>query len=176
MLPNTKTTSHVDLTWVIQATFGFDRHNYDGLPSTSVPSFWSLPLALGSHQVGGSGIMVVLGSVFGAVHCTAWNSVFPTSTERFMWRLSAAIMVAIPSLAFLNLLLESLMVAVRAGPKSKQGQFQRTVLRTSIVLMVLSPFYILTRLMLVVLLVMGLRSFPPAVFKDVNWSTYIPHI
>ncbi|KAJ7903369.1 hypothetical protein B0H14DRAFT_2664676 [Mycena olivaceomarginata] len=36
--------------------------------------------------------------------------------------------------------------------------------------------YVLARIPLLFLPFMALRSLPPAVFADINWSVYIPHL
>ncbi|KAJ6481028.1 hypothetical protein C8R45DRAFT_1215885 [Mycena sanguinolenta] len=122
-----------------------DRY-YDPLSSTSLPPplFWSLPLN-SDRQHGVICAMTLVGTLFGAVHCVAWNTIFPTAIEMWMWRSCSSLIAAIPGLVSLQLLLP-------------------------FACMVGTPTYIAARLILIVLPFASLRSLPPSAFMDVNWS------
>ncbi|KAJ7860428.1 hypothetical protein B0H14DRAFT_3446095 [Mycena olivaceomarginata] len=70
---------------------------FDPLSSSSVP----LILALGAiSETDNTGSLIaegMVGMVFGAIHCIAWNSSFPTAEEKWMWRSCALVVAAIPA-------------------------------------------------------------------------------
>nr|GAT57170.1 predicted protein [Mycena chlorophos] len=100
------------------------------------------------------------GAVFGAIHCTAWNSHFPTVMEMWMWRVAALCVAAAPLLLALQIFLESTLPGLDFLP---------------LFMIPLTGVYILARLVLMVLPFTSLRSLSPRVFVDVDWSVYIPH-
>ncbi|KAJ6472555.1 hypothetical protein C8R45DRAFT_1164275, partial [Mycena sanguinolenta] len=148
------------------AIFGFSAEKqYDPLPS-----FWSLPLDLDDSPFG---ILILVGTLFGAVHCAGWNADFPTKAEMWMWRAYSSAIAATPFIIFFNGLL---LVAV-APISLFKGTMPSTV---QLVLQgclggVGIAMYVLARLLLIVLPLIGLRSLPQSAFMDVNWSMYIPH-
>ncbi|KAF7370038.1 hypothetical protein MSAN_00633800 [Mycena sanguinolenta] len=148
--------------------WGFSETDYRPLSSVSVPSYWSIEnqFDLGA----GAGILLApVGAVFGAVHCAAWDAVFPTLTEMWIWRTSSLAIVAIPGLISL--------LTVIAMLDSEDEDWVSVVSAAAVVIVMLGgPIYIAARLILIVLPFVELRLLPPSVFVDVNWSTYIPHI
>jgi hypothetical protein len=82
----------------------WDISEYDPLLSTSVPSFWSLLRdEIGDIQgyVAPLAIEALVGAVFGAIHCAAWNADFPTAVEKWIWRSCSSLIVAIPAVILL---------------------------------------------------------------------------
>ncbi|KAJ6449593.1 hypothetical protein C8R45DRAFT_1130766 [Mycena sanguinolenta] len=160
------TISHVQLSpfnRLFGAIFGFDTDEYQPLASTSVPSLWYIPLGA-KFESGALFIMTLVGTVFGAVHCAAWNVVFPTLTEMWLWRVSSPAITAMPGIT-------SLLFLMTVG-----NELDLVLAAFFIILVVWSPMYIPARVILIVLPFASLRSLPPSAFVDVNWSTYIPHI
>ncbi|KAF7369970.1 hypothetical protein MSAN_00626900 [Mycena sanguinolenta] len=148
----------------IGAQYG-DR--YDPLSSVSVPSFWSTENNEEFESVTSADILLVLvGAMFGAVHCAAWNAIFPTLAEMWIWRTSSLVIVVIPGLTALFVLM-AMSDSDRLKRVSKAGG--TTALLTI-------PIYIAARLILIILPLAELRSLPASAFVDVNWSTYIPHL
>ncbi|KAF7369983.1 hypothetical protein MSAN_00628200 [Mycena sanguinolenta] len=146
---------------VVTAIFGFSTNDYHPLSSVSVPSFWSV-----TYETEGGTIFVLtlVGAVFGAIHCAAWNAIFPTPAEMQIWRTSSSIIVTIPSF---TLLLLPLLIVIIVNPESKIESASMALA---------GPLYIAARLILIVLPLAELRSLPALAFVDINWSTYIPHI
>jgi hypothetical protein len=70
---------------------------FDPLSSPSVPSFWALGAISETNNTGSLIAEGMVGIVFGAIHCIAWNSSFPTAEEKWMWRSCALIVAAIPA-------------------------------------------------------------------------------
>ncbi|KAF7369977.1 hypothetical protein MSAN_00627600 [Mycena sanguinolenta] len=138
---------------------------YKPLSSVSVPSFWSLTIR--NRVDGGDILLFLVGTVFGVIHCAAWNAVFPTHREMWIWRMSALVIIAVP-------VLTSLIVLMPMGPSVPPDSLLGRVLGIIIILVIL--IYIAARLILIVLPLAELRCLPASAFVDVNWSTYIPHI
>jgi hypothetical protein len=42
--------------------------------------------------------------LFGLIHCVGWSLVFPSDTERLIWRVSAVIISALPVLILVSIL------------------------------------------------------------------------
>jgi hypothetical protein len=147
------------------------HHNckYDPLSSTSVPSFWSLPGNNLDNIQGGLpfAIEVLVGTVFGAIHCAAWNTDFPAALEKWMWRSCSSLIVAIPAIILLLLVLNTFI-------DLKESQLGEAILVMGILILI--SIYIIARLILIILPLIALRSLPSGAFVDVNWSVYIPHL
>jgi hypothetical protein len=147
-----------------------DSYEYDPLSSTSIPSFWSLSASEVNNIQGRFlpfAIEGLVGTVFGAIHCAAWNADFPTTAERWMWRSCSSMIVAIPAV----IVLIGVLSAITDVDESQLGDAM-----TTIGLIVPIPIYIITRLILITLPLVALRSLPPGALMDVNWSVYIPHL
>ena len=117
-------------------------------------------------------VLGLLGCVFGAIHCLAWNSPFPTSQERLAWRICSAATVAIPGMIVLVLqCLGSILVCISifcdAG-KFIAGKY--FFVQTSVGLA-----YILGRITLFILALIELRALPTDAFRTVDWTKYFPH-
>ncbi|KAF8193827.1 hypothetical protein K438DRAFT_1513959, partial [Mycena galopus ATCC 62051] len=174
-IPNSQ--SRTFLGGVLLVLGGFRENRDDDLSSrTSVPLFWSLPMDVkkANHSIG---IIALVGIVFGAVHCAAWDVVFPSAAEMWLWRSCSSVITAIPVFFMLQRFL-----LLRVVKKFKAHPFSHILLGHLIVKMTLLqtwteiPLYILARLILIVLPLVALRALTPSTFVDVNWSTYIPHI
>ncbi|KAJ7620385.1 hypothetical protein FB45DRAFT_150362, partial [Roridomyces roridus] len=138
--------------------------------AASVPDFWSLPRDTPTDMSAGL-FPVLTGSMFGAVHCAAWNTNFTTPVEIWMWRVCSAIIVATPPVWFLYLrIVSSRRIRGRARTYRILGTFWRYWT------FFLLSLYILARLFLIALPLAELRSLPSSAYMDVNWATYIPHI
>ncbi|KAF7370037.1 hypothetical protein MSAN_00633700 [Mycena sanguinolenta] len=147
---------------ILSATFGYSEDEYHPLSSVSVPSFWSLSddIAQSTAII----ILILVGTLFGAIHCTAWNAIFPTPAEMWIWRTSSLVIVAIPGLTFLLPLMGVIII-----DRAHESAFR-------LIMALASPIYIAARLVLLALPLAELRSLPASAFVNVNWSTYIPHI
>ncbi|KAJ7153983.1 hypothetical protein C8R43DRAFT_885362, partial [Mycena crocata] len=105
------------------------------------------------------------GTIFGAIHCAAWNADFPSGTEKWMWRPAALVVAALPSiLAFI----------MSVAPSLEQDSAWYKI--GSAALLFLLALYPIARLVLVVLPFIALRDPPFGALKGVNWSMYIPHL
>ncbi|KAJ7722096.1 hypothetical protein B0H16DRAFT_1601105 [Mycena metata] len=142
---------------MIGAIYGAD--NYDPASSDCVPLLWSTPASFFRSFL----LEALVAMIFGAIHCTAWRTVFPSSIEMWLWRVSALIVTAIPSLMAL--------VQVTRPPTP----LERTALIEALFLGTLL-LYIFCRVVLIVLPFLTLRDLPPGALMDINWTDDIPHV
>ncbi|KAF7369946.1 hypothetical protein MSAN_00624200 [Mycena sanguinolenta] len=137
---------------------------YKPVSSVSVPSFWSIENnETNVSDTGADPLLLLVGTLLGAIHCTAWNAIFPTPAEMWIWRTSSLAIAALPSLTFFFF------------PLTLTGSdcLEATV---NVIMTLAIPIYIAARLILIGLPFAELRSLPASAFMDVNWSTYIPHL
>ncbi|KAJ6570919.1 hypothetical protein DFH09DRAFT_1362541 [Mycena vulgaris] len=124
--------------------------DYDpGTVATSVPSFWSMEKDIdGEYLAIAFLIQCLVGILFGAIHCAAWNTHFPSTTKMWMWRACSLSVAALPVTDDECYGDKSVFITINA------------------VLMI----YTLARLSLIVLPFTALRQLPPGVFTDVTWG------
>ena len=118
-------------------------------------------------------VLMLLGCVFGAIHCLAWNSPFPTPQERLAWRICSAATVVIPGLIFFALTW-FVLVIVCIGLFCNAGAFFTGSL-VQVICHSIALAYVLGRITLVILAFIGLRALPADVFRTVDWTKYFPH-
>ncbi|KAJ7130499.1 hypothetical protein C8R44DRAFT_872292 [Mycena epipterygia] len=142
---------------------------YLPIASTSVPTFWSTDQ---KEANGDDGIALLveflIGTIFGVIHCVAWNADFPSTIEMWMWR-ACSLMVAVTPV-FIGF--------VTALGISVHGTVIEDTLTAilGIIGLVSIPLYIIARLFLITIPFTSLRALPPGAFIDVDWSVYIPHL
>ncbi|KAJ3966650.1 hypothetical protein EV361DRAFT_1012475, partial [Lentinula raphanica] len=100
--------------------------------------------------------------VFGAIHCAAWDFVFPTKVERTLWRICASIATFVPLL----LICYDFMV----NRLKKKSVILGLVMGYAIL------FYVLARSVLVGQAFVALRKLPSTSFETVEWVTFLLHI
>lgn len=104
--------------------------------------------------------------VFGAIHLFAWSYHFPSETEQALWRITSAITAGLPAIWVITFLM---FVCGLGG--------ENFVISLSVILSTIAiPFYVLSRIMILALAVLSLRSLPSSVYETVRWTTFIPHI
>ncbi|KAJ7073038.1 hypothetical protein C8F01DRAFT_1300934 [Mycena amicta] len=145
---------------------------------TAVPTFWAN--ADNARPEFGVGLIMecLVGVLFGCIHCAAWNAHFSSDIEKWMWRSSALAVAALPlvlSLLFMWIAVIILVMGVVAVAELEATNIRR---KTPIpkILVVVVPIYLVARLFLIMLPFTALRHLPPAVFMDVDWTVYIPHL
>ncbi|KAK0430523.1 hypothetical protein EV421DRAFT_1721499 [Armillaria borealis] len=135
--------------------------------------------------------IVVVGSVFGAIHCAAWSFSFPSHAEKILWRFSS-VAVLIGLLAPVCIGLSGIITRLLAkwmpdGPKLcvPQSWQEHPLWDTSKTVTDFKPLkfgalglavYITARISLIILALIQLRSLPPLALNTIQWNTYIPHI
>ncbi|KAJ6584382.1 hypothetical protein B0H19DRAFT_1104886 [Mycena capillaripes] len=113
-------------------------------------------------------IEALVGTIFGVIHCAAWNARFPSATEMWIWRSCSLTVAAIP------ILLEVIFISTAILYTQNSWKVYAIILGT--IFWVTIPIYTGARLFLIVLPFTTLRGLPPRAFVDVNWSMYIPHV
>ncbi|KAG1726488.1 hypothetical protein EDD22DRAFT_443078 [Suillus occidentalis] len=104
----------------------------------------------------------VSGMMFGAIHCLGWNYLFQTPKEQLSWR------VASVGITFVPLIFAITPPLIQARSLSKLALLSLTFISTS--------FYILSRVAIIVLMFLSLRSLPPCAYVGVPWTIFIPHV
>ena len=155
--------------WAGVYILGIQDHYFDLSKASKVPMFWAGRLdvrLLGQASLGPS----ILGAAFGAVHCIAWWSEFPSYAEQLIWRASCVVMIIVPLLVAIVCYL--VIISERIGDLGN-------VLLTLFLMfpLALSPWlYVAARIATSVIAFATMRSLPPSVFSVVDWTTFIPHI
>jgi len=136
---------------------GNSGREYENLNLKRVTTFYPD----GWAEVSFRGIFVGAGVVlaFGGIHCIGWSFTFPSRSEQLLWRIASVSIVSIPIIIPLSILLNDI---------------AENLIGISIVLLLAS--YILSRLALLVLPFLCLRSLPPAAYHVVHWTSFIPHV
>ncbi|TFK61781.1 hypothetical protein BDN72DRAFT_429304 [Pluteus cervinus] len=122
----------------------------------------------------------LIGVIFAGIHFIAWNSDFPTHVELLLWRSSSLVVFVVPFLVgLLGLLLNDFDFNGNDAWRFRgMGAVRETVLKaTRWALYRLGPIlYILARVSLIIQAFISLRDLQPEVFKNVAWTSYIPHL
>jgi hypothetical protein len=111
-----------------------------------------------------------LASLFGAVHCISWAFTFPSPGLQTIWRVCSVFIVSSP-----------LMVAIMPALYWCFGFDQATNKFTTAILVlfntfILSPLYIVARIILLVIAFRSLSTIPASGHQSIEWADFIPHI
>ena len=138
----------------------------------------------------GSVLFPAVGIFFGGVHCFAWSFPFPTSREKVLWRVCAVYCTASPFIVppILALLTRRRTVRSDVAPPRVEPTRSCTDLHPMInfvfgLIAVISSFlvfssmifYVICRIILVVLTFTSLRAPPTGVFEATSWTSFFPH-
>ncbi|KIM21513.1 hypothetical protein M408DRAFT_80482 [Serendipita vermifera MAFF 305830] len=115
----------------------------------------------------------ILGAAFGAIHCVAWLSEFPSRAELILWRISCVAMMSVPFLVIITCVLG---VIDRRMEGKTPMWINVTFGICAILLLPSSLLYAASRMTTLVIAFTTLRSLPPAALTDVDWTTFIPHV
>ncbi|KIK53919.1 hypothetical protein GYMLUDRAFT_922503 [Collybiopsis luxurians FD-317 M1] len=101
--------------------------------------------------------------MFGAIHCAAWTSKFPSTAEEVLWKVCSLLVTCVPMyLAWVNII-------VNIHPNLPTWVW-RSIKWVSMGTLFM---YILARLSLIVQSFVSLRDLPPGIFKAVQWTNFI---
>jgi hypothetical protein len=125
--------------------------------------------SLTSSEYSSMFLVATITIVFGAIHCIGWSFDSPSVIERTLWRFASLCITGIPIL-----FVPFLVLGNAFDTFILQDQFNDFCENTAITLLFF--LYILSRLALLVLPFLCLRSLPPAAFYIVHWVSFIPHI
>ena len=125
-------------------------------------------------------LLVVLGSIFGAIHCAGWNFPFPTYTYQLLWRITSFIVtivpITVPACFFVALVIRNFKNAVlRESTRFELPSLYDIATIPQFVGAFFGLIYIAARLILLGLALVLLRDQPSSAFIDVDWTRYYPH-
>ena len=109
-------------------------------------------------------LCVILASIFGSLHCLAWNSPFPSPAERLVWRAAAIACIALPPL-----------ILWHYRHSTARCIFYPRCVTMKRMMYFLCGLYLVARLMLLVVAFTALRELPAETYKTVNWARYLPN-
>lgn len=112
-----------------------------------------------------------LSVVYGALHCAAWDYHFPTTAEKFLWRFTCIVLVALilfPFFWYMNLM-EELKVEVNPSVKVRKA-FEN--IGAGCLVLGLTVF----RAFIVIESFISLRALPVGTFLMPEWLQMIPHL
>jgi len=119
---------------------------------------------------------IVVATIFGGIHCVAWDYQFPAandasnSVELFFWRVGCVIITAFP------LFICGLVVIIE-WLKSFDSHFAHAVSIIPVLAGGICGFlYVLARVALLILAYKSLDVLPHAAYRDVYWTSFIPHV
>jgi hypothetical protein len=156
------------LTWPflkpLYVMLSYDDDGYDKRVDTFYPDNWVTASADFSIL-----LVVTITVAFGGIHCIGWSFNFPSSLERTFWRVASLSITCLPILIPLLTPLGS-----RVDKVLLREQFGNLCLHMSFILPL--SIYVLSRLVLLAIPLLSLRSLPPAAFHIVHWTAIIPHV
>lgn len=121
----------------------------------------------------------LIATVFGGIHCAGWKFVFPSHTEKIIWRVASSIISLIPCVIFIALIPATLWVyKINHGlPASKTTQVLAGI-GTQVWRLVrkVLPIYLLARVILLLEAFIALRDLPQGAYVQVKWLRFVPHI
>ncbi|KAG2340255.1 hypothetical protein BDR05DRAFT_984127 [Suillus weaverae] len=116
------------------------------------------------------------GVVFGAVHCLGWN-VFLRRTEQILWRVASIGATCSPLMTFFAFALPAFTGILMMTQDRYTCVLDPFISAFAKVFTKLGKLlYICSRLTMLVLVFMSLRSLPPGAYDTVAWIKHIPHI
>ncbi|KAF8175516.1 hypothetical protein K438DRAFT_1682463 [Mycena galopus ATCC 62051] len=118
-------------------------------------------------------ITVLVGLLFGTIHCVAWSFPFPSHTEVILWRISCAAMIAVP--VYVSIV--GLLVIDERHSNSILPEVPDKLAKLMLLGVIFGGFlYIFARAVTLTLAFTTLRSLPPTAYVTVQWTTFIPHV
>lgn len=109
-------------------------------------------------------LLGLFGCGFGALHCLAWNSPFPTAKEQLAWRICSATTTAMAA----AIVLLPLVFYVLNEDTSPDKLYD-------LLFYAMLAIYVIGRITIIVLAFISLRALPASAFRTVSWNDYIPH-
>ncbi|KAJ5528185.1 hypothetical protein N7513_012344 [Penicillium frequentans] len=120
------------------------------------------------------GFHVLFNLLYGGGHLAAWNAYFPTSSERWLWRISALALTTVPAWG-------ALWILWWMGVRSHRQMFYP--IRNGDLDIIAAPMfftvmmiYTVARCYFVVESLASLRLLPADAYQTVSWTSVIPHI
>ncbi|KAF9008042.1 hypothetical protein BDQ17DRAFT_1237582 [Cyathus striatus] len=115
----------------------------------------------------------------GLIPCIVWNSDFPSTVERTLWRISSIMTAAIPSFEAVNYFFGMVCTKYTGTADTNGGQHaaKRCIVFIVMILSVISyTFYVVARVFLFLEAFLSFRALHPSELENVEWTNFIPHI
>lgn len=109
--------------------------------------------------------LALFGMLFGAVHCLAWDSPFPTPEERLTWRICAA-----STMGLAPIISRGMYLSVTRDRNAN------SVSKLRVLMLFFIGLYVIGRITLIVLAFTALRALPADVYQTIDWTNYLPHV
>ena len=156
-----------------------DEHDFESffINKQRVPTFyWGTDLAdrelcSGSFGQHVHGVVTLIATIFGAIHCIAWKFEMPTEAERIMWRVAACLTVVVPL---------PYSAAIGGFSTTPYYKFPRQFLGLKFrywepIIIGALFLYVVSRVTLLGQAFVLLRGLPAGAYTTVHWTTFIPH-
>lgn len=118
--------------------------------------------------------LVVVTSIFGGIHCIAWNFAFPTGIELKIWRTASVMTTTLPALIFASQFVATLL-RQRGNPANCVRDEGRLHPFHSIMITVGYVAYVLARVAIMTVAFTSLRRMPTDVYLT-TWARNLPNI
>jgi hypothetical protein len=151
---------------IISRRLGWSADDDDviGDGAKEVPTFYPGPELIG-HETRVAGFAAcIIAMIFGSVHLVGWSFAFLSNAEQYLWCIASISITTAPV---------SIIVMMILTIMSAPFLIQMTWVLISAVA---SFLYLISRLMLLILPFMSLRSLPAEAYQAVQWTTFIPHV
>ncbi|KAF8242899.1 hypothetical protein K440DRAFT_563738 [Wilcoxina mikolae CBS 423.85] len=122
-------------------------------------------------------VLTCLSLLYGGAHVAAWNTHFPTTVERLLWKISACLASSFVPVSLLVYQGYSKLnrYTVLEGQKIHWGWMAVATTLLYLYFGLGGPIFVAARMFLTVESFSSLRSLPAGSFKTVPWSNYWPH-
>ncbi|KAG8531340.1 uncharacterized protein KY384_002969 [Bacidia gigantensis] len=168
--------------YVLQELSDFSRYKGFNLDKEYGPNPESTQLHLTpTHQVSWHTILVFI--FYSAFHLTAWNAEFPTTVERWLWRGSALVLLAIPVVTSFMIPLLIILILIQ-GPLEKFAlkYYKKSwsddgvaVITSLIPYTIYLAVAVAGRAYFLVESFVSLRKPVPGLYDTVEWTNFLPH-
>jgi hypothetical protein len=108
-------------------------------------------------------IFVLICLLVGGIHCAAWNFIFPSYSERLLWRIASIASSVLPMCLFF-------IISIVVENPTRGCPDLEAVLNGLFMLL-----YFVVRVFLIIEVFLSLRSVPIGVYQEIHWLSFVPH-
>ncbi|KAF4616851.1 hypothetical protein D9613_008688 [Agrocybe pediades] len=144
---------------------------------SKIPTFYSIPAATRLALLRMRCASFLIGGLFGTIHCAGWfhRIIFHSDVASNLWRTCSAIIATSPLIWCLWVLsLYAYMKSSSDGLVRKAHEVSWKF--SSIATLCTIPFYIVSRIVLLVVAFVELRQAPTLALNNIQWSNVLPFI
>lgn len=136
-----------------------------------VPPFYAGPPLTSEEDLLDKFAAMVIAVIFGGIHCVAWSFDFLSHIEPLSWRIASIAITSAPVFVFMV----PLVVYIQRS-NDKPILVWVVVMPVRVIGGIGCVVYVISRLLLLVLPFIALRSLPVEAYQTVQWTTFIPHV